>query len=80
MSVQEIEDLKEQFITQLTPLKIYLFGSFANETYTEESDIDFYIIVEDKRKDLKDLTTQAYRSIRKIKNCPVDIIIGTEMI
>lgn len=78
MPVQEIEELKEQFINQLTPLKIYLFGSFANETYTEESDFDFYIIVDDKVKDLKDLTTQAYRSIRKIKNRPVDIIIGTE--
>ena len=78
MPVQEIEELKEQFINQLTPLRIYLFGSFANETYTEESDFDFYIIVDDKIKNLKDLTTQAYRSIRKIKNRPVDIIIGTE--
>jgi len=29
-------------------------------------------------KDLKDLTTQAYRSIRRIKNRPVDIVVGTE--
>ena len=66
--IEEIEELKEQFISQLKPLKIYLFGSFANGTYTEESDFDFYIIVSDEVKELKDLTTQAYRSIRKIKN------------
>ncbi len=78
MPVNEIEELKEQFINQLMPLKIYLFGSFANGTYTEESDFDFYIIVNDAMKNLKDLTTQAYRSIRKIKKRPVDIIVGTE--
>ena len=66
--IEEIEELKEQFISQLKPLKIYLFGSFADSTYTEESDFDFYIIVSDEVKELKDLTTQAYRSIRKIKN------------
>ena len=78
MPVNEIEELKEQFVSQLMPLKIYLFGSFANDTYTEESDFDFYIIVNDEIKNLKDLTTQAYRSIRKIKKRPVDIIVGTE--
>ena len=78
--IEEIEELKEQFISQLKPLKIYLFGSFANGTYTEESDFDFYIIVSDEVKELKDLTTQAYRSIRKIKKRSVDIIIGTESI
>lgn len=66
--MKRIEELKEQFISQLKPLKIYLFGSFADGTYTEESDFDFYIIVSDEVKELKDLTTQAYRSIRKIKN------------
>lgn len=78
MPVNEIEELKEQFISQLMPLKIYLFGSFANGTYTEESDFDFYIIVNDAMENLKDLTTKAYRSIRKIKKRPVDIIVGTE--
>ena len=60
--------LKRVLILSIKPLKIYLFGSFANGTYTEESDFDFYIIVSDEVKELKDLTTQAYRSIRKIKN------------
>lgn len=78
MPVNEIEELKEQFVNQLMPLKIYLFGSFANGTYTEESDFDFYIIVNDAMENLKDLTTKAYRSVRKIKKRPVDIIVGTE--
>lgn len=44
----------------------------------KESDFDFYIIVNDAMQNVKDLTTQAYRSIRKIKKRPVDIIVGTE--
>lgn len=73
--IEKIEELKEQFISQLKPLKIYLFGSFANGTYTEESDFDFYIIVSDEVKELKDLTTQAYRSIRKIKNVLLILLV-----
>ena len=73
--IEESEELKEQFISQLKPLKIYLFGSFADGTYTEESDFDFYIIVSDEVKELKDLTTQAYRSIRKIKNVLLIVLL-----
>lgn len=77
MPVNEIEELKNHFIDQLAPISIYLFGSYATGTYTEESDFDFYIVVKDEVSDLADLTTQAYRSIRRVKRHPVDIIIGT---
>lgn len=50
--MQEIEELKKQFIDQLFPIQIYLFGSYANGTYTDNSDLDFYIIVRDEISDL----------------------------
>ena len=78
MPVKEIEELKDQFVDQLEPLGIYLFGSFASGTYKEDSDFDFYIVVDDRIKDLKEMTTRAYRAIRRIKNRPVDIVVGTE--
>ena len=78
MTVKEIEELKDQFVDQLEPIRIYLFGSFANGTYKEDSDFDFYIVVDDRIKDLKEMTTRAYRAIRRIKNRPVDIVVGTE--
>lgn len=78
MPVEEIEELKDQFVDQLEPIRIYLFGSFANGTYKEDSDFDFYIVVDDRIKDLKEMTTRAYRAIRRIKNRPVDIVVGTE--
>lgn len=38
--MNEIEKLKECFAEQFLPIQIYLFGSFANNTYTSESDLE----------------------------------------
>jgi predicted nucleotidyltransferase len=51
MPSYEIEELKNNFVNQLSPVKIYLFGSYANDTYTDESDLDFYIINDNKQKE-----------------------------
>jgi predicted nucleotidyltransferase len=74
----EIEELKNNFVNQLPPVKIYLFGSYANDTYTDESDLDFYIIVSDEVSDIVAETTKAYKAIRKVKKRSVDIIVGTQ--
>lgn len=42
MPMNEIEELKSQFIKQLSPIRIYLFGSLAEGTYTEDSDFDLH--------------------------------------
>ena len=77
MPVNEIEELKEQFISQLKPLKIYLFGSFANGTYTEESDFDFYIIVSDEiKKSLSQYSLKVYPKIIKVENILEYILLG----
>lgn len=78
MPIQEIEEMKKRFVDQLLPVQIYLFGSYANKTQTEESDIDFYIIVRDGVFDLAAETTKAYKAIRRIKRHPVDIVVGTK--
>ena len=78
MPEYEIEQIKNKFISQLAPLKIYLFGSFANGTSNADSDFDFYIIVKDGTENLVDLTAEAYKAIRNVRSRSVDIIIGTE--
>ena len=78
MQTKEIEQIKEKLVRQLSPEKIYLFGSFAEGTADEGSDVDIYLIVKDDTENLVDLTAEAYKSIRNVRSRAVDIIIGTE--
>ena len=78
MPMNEIDELKDSFVENLAPVRIYLFGSFAEGRQTEDSDFDFYIVVKDSEKDIAELTTKAYKSIRRIKQRPVDILVGTQ--
>ena len=67
MTMDEINVLRDQFVAQLSPLRIYLFGSYVEGTDRENSDFDFYIVMRDGTSDLADLTAKAYRSIRGVK-------------
>lgn len=73
----EINELKDCMVQKVAPLRIYLFGSFAEGKQKDDSDYDFYIVVDDSQKDISGITTEAYKSVRKIKKRPVDIVVGT---
>lgn len=73
----EINELTDCMAKQISPLRIYLFGSFAEGKQKEDSDYDFYIVVNDSERDITGLTTEAYKAIRKVKKRPVDIVVGT---
>ncbi|MCC6094681.1 MAG: nucleotidyltransferase domain-containing protein [Eubacterium sp.] len=76
---KEINELKDCLVKKLSPLKIYLFGSFAEGKQSNTSDYDFYIIVNDRAgHNVNDLTTEAYKSVRRVKRRPVDIIVNTQ--
>ena len=77
MIEQEINAITQRFVEQLHPQKVYLFGSHAKGTGKDDSDIDFYIIVDDSDTDWHEISTKAYRSIRHVRIHPVDILIGT---
>lgn len=74
----EILKISDRIQSSTSPRMIYLFGSFAKDTYTEDSDYDFYVIVPDDSGDKIQLAQQAYRSLRGIRKRPVDIVIGYE--
>jgi len=78
MPENEINLIKNNLVAQLSPEKIYLFGSFANGTANEGSDFDFYIIMKDGTENLTDLTAEAYRSIRNVRSRAVDIVLATQ--
>ena len=78
MVEREISQIKEKLISELSPVKIYLFGSFASGAARDDSDLDFYIVVKDDSPNLTDMTARAYKSIRSVRSRAVDIVIGTE--
>jgi len=80
MPVNEIDELKNSFINVLLPLRIYLFGSFAEGKQNDDSDFDFYIVVDNAEKDILALTAKAYKSIRHKQKRSVDIIVNTDEI
>ncbi len=75
-SVDNIQEMTRCFVSQVTPLKVILFGSFANGTYTDESDYDFYLVIDDGRS-VGEATDEAYNAVMYIKKRPVDIVVGT---
>lgn len=76
--MDEIEIIKQKLIEQVNLFVFNLFGSFARGTAHVESDLDFYIIVDDGEKDLHAVAASAYKAIRGVKQHPVDILVGTK--
>ena len=75
--VENILRIVEEFVAKLRPIKIILFGSFANGRYNEDSDFDFYIVVDDDRN-VNETTRAVYRALINVKKRPLDIIVGTQ--
>ena len=78
MPIAEINALKDCFVEQLSPLSVYLFGSYADGSFDEDSDLDFYIVVDDSHTDMLSLMSKAYKSVRGVRTRPVDILVGTK--
>ena len=74
----EIREMTRRFVEALHPQKIILFGSYAKDTYRDDSDYDFYIIMPDDTQDLIARTGEAYKSLRDLRSrTPVDILMNT---
>ena len=71
----KINEITKRVVKKFKPQKIILFGSYANGTPTDESDLDLLII---KDSDLPSRTQN--RKVRRILSdlrVPVDIIVKT---
>lgn len=75
-SAENIREITNCFISQVNPLKVFLFGSFADGTYNDESDYDFYLVIEDGGN-VSDTMDKAYDAVMYVKKRPVDIVVGT---
>ncbi|MEW6621233.1 MAG: nucleotidyltransferase domain-containing protein [bacterium] len=75
VSQEQIDEIKTRIAENFKPQKIILFGSYANGTPTEDSDLDLLII-----KDSNVPARIQSRKVRKILaglKIPVDVIVKT---
>lgn len=77
---EEIQNIVNRFVETLKPLKIYLFGSFTRGSENNESDYDFYIVMNKNYQVTNETIANAYISLKGIKRRPVDIIINNESV
>ena len=72
---EQINEITKRIVRNFKPQRIILFGSYANGTPTEESDLDLLII-----KDSDIPSRLQNRKVRKILSdlrIPVDVIVKT---
>lgn len=74
----ELAAIVDRLKTATSPNSIYLFGSYARGTHTDESDYDFYIVVPNDAGDKIQLAQKAYFSLHGLKRRPCDIVVGYE--
>lgn len=70
----KINSIKKQLIKKYKPQKIFLFGSAVSGKMTEDSDLDFLIIKDDK-KDPYHRIVEVYGLVKK--NIAADFIVYT---
>jgi predicted nucleotidyltransferase len=72
---KEIEKIKEKIIQKYRPEKIIVFGSFVWGKWSKDSDVDFLIVKNTKKRKL-DRIYQVYRILTG-RRIPVDILVYT---
>jgi len=71
----ELETLKSVILDTVAVEKIILFGSYANGTPNEDSDIDLYVVMKDDAElGELDAIKRIYRGIRYKLNMSIDIL------
>lgn len=72
-----VEIVKSRLVETYNPLEIYLFGSYAWGTPTEESDLDLLIVIEKTDEKSYKRPVAGYRNLRDL-DISKDIIVYTK--
>jgi predicted nucleotidyltransferase len=68
-----LEYIKNKVVPEVSPEKIYLFGSYATNNYNSESDMDLFFVI-DYNGSLKKIRRKI-SSLLKDRLIPIDIIV-----
>lgn len=72
-----IEEVTKRLIEVYNPVAIYLFGSYAWGTPTEESDLDLLIVVDESDEKSYKRPVAGYRALRGLR-LSKDLIVKTQ--
>ena len=73
---RELDVIVEGILKTVPAEAIYLFGSYANGTPGNDSDLDIYVVVPDMDIDLVDLRKEIRKNLRNKKSMPMDLLVG----
>ena len=74
---EEIKEIVKVILNAVPVLEIYLFGSFANGTATEESDYDFYVVIPDDSIRAIEATWKIREGLVGKQTRGIDMLVGT---
>ncbi len=72
-----INEVKDRLVKAYNPIAIYIFGSYAWGTPTEDSDLDLLIVVDKSDEKSYKRPIAGYRALREV-DIPNDIIVYTQ--
>ena len=75
----ELNILKDIIINTVPTKHIFLFGSYANGTPNDESDLDIYVVMSENA-DIREIDAMKLirKAIRHKKTMPVDVVVSKE--
>jgi predicted nucleotidyltransferase len=75
-----IEEVKNRLVKTYNPVAIYLFGSYAWGTPSEDSDLDLLIVVDKSDEKSYKRPIPGYKALRGLEDISKDIIVQTKEI
>ena len=74
----EINEIINTILGAVPALEIYLFGSFAQGTATEDSDYDFYVVIPDEGIRAREATWKIREGLVGRQKRGIDMLVGTK--
>lgn len=78
ISKEIIEEVKNRLVKAYNPVAIYLFGSYAWGTPTEDSDLDLLIVVDKSDEKSYERPILGYIALRGLEDISKDLIVQTK--
>ena len=78
MTRSTLEQITDLIVCIANPQRVFLFGSQADRTQTENSDLDLMIVVGDDVEDLRGLQISLHLEISSLTELPCDVLVEHE--